>query len=366
MPIADFFDKTHPIGKLCDLPKNEEPIELSDQLEWGTLDPSDQDQVRKVVQFLNQHYVSDNNGEFRLKYTEQFLSWYLQSQNSCCNVLLIHKGLRVVVGCIFGSFSTLTLGSSQSRVCETNFMCLNKNLRRKGYAEKLVMEISRRSVLLGIDVAFYTSARKVYTPVTSVQYSHRPLRYRQLVKLGFCSQEPEHTLRLKEKLYRITDEKPDASFVPMKPEHLASAHQLFNQYMDRYTIRPQMTLEEFAHEFNNSVISTFVTLDESKVTDMISFYQLNSMVLSQPGEEVKTGYLYYYTAMNHSITWLFRNLLVAVKDREFDVFNILDLMENQELIDTNMFLKGTGKLQYYMYNWKLLPIKPNQLGKLLV
>ncbi len=36
----------------------------------------------------------------------------------------------------------------------------------------------------------------------------------------------------------------------------------------------------------------------------------------------------------------------------FDVFNALDLMENQTFLNELKFGKGDGSLQYYLFNWK--------------
>jgi hypothetical protein len=47
-----------------------------------------------------------------------------------------------------------------------------------------------------------------------------------------------------------------------------------------------------------------------------------------------------------------------------DVFNALDLMDNEQFLQTLKFGIGDGNLQYYVYNWKcpsMLPKKVNIL-----
>jgi glycylpeptide N-tetradecanoyltransferase len=47
--------------------------------------------------------------------------------------------------------------------------------------------------------------------------------------------------------------------------------------------------------------------------------------------------------------------LILAKQRDFDVFNALDLMENEPeaILSALKFGIGDGNLQYYLYNWRL-------------
>lgn len=50
----------------------------------------------------------------------------------------------------------------------------------------------------------------------------------------------------------------------------------------------------------------------------------------------------------------------------FDVFNALDLMDNITFLDKQLFGKGDGHLQYYLYNYRLKAFPPNELGLVLL
>ena len=50
--------------------------------------------------------------------------------------------------------------------------------------------------------------------------------------------------------------------------------------------------------------------------------------------------------------------------RDFDVFNALDLMENKEFLEKLKFGIGDGNLQYYLYNWKCPFMEPEKVGYL--
>ncbi|KAB7496347.1 hypothetical protein Anas_08459 [Armadillidium nasatum] len=44
----------------------------------------------------------------------------------------------------------------------------------------------------------------------------------------------------------------------------------------------------------------------------------------------------------------------------FDVFNALDLMENEQFLSELKFGQGDGNLQYYLYNWRCPSMTPSK------
>ena len=49
-----------------------------------------------------------------------------------------------------------------------------------------------------------------------------------------------------------------------------------------------------------------------------------------------------------------------------DVYNALDLSENETVFKDLQFGAGDGHLQYYIFNWKCGTIEPNEVGLVLV
>ena len=67
--------------------------------------------------------------------------------------------------------------------------------------------------------------------------------------------------------------------------------------------------------------------------------------------------------------------LILAKNENFDVFNALDIMDNETFLKVQMhtiqelmFSPGDGQLNYYLYNWKLAAnmIQPKDVGIVLV
>lgn len=75
------------------------------------------------------------------------------------------------------------------------------------------------------------------------------------------------------------------------------------------------------------------------ITDFFSFYCLPSSVLNNPKyNELKVAYSYYHVATVTPLKTLMQNALILAAKNGFDVFNALNLLDNQT------FLEVTGLL----------------------
>lgn len=92
------------------------------------------------------------------------------------------------------------------------------------------------------------------------------------------------------------------------------------------------------------------------VTDIVSFYHLPSTVInSKEGHtHLYAAYLYYYAATSVPLRSLLEDALILARDAGIDVFNCLDLMDNQPHLEPLKFGIGDGNLQYYLFNWGAL------------
>ena len=59
--------------------------------------------------------------------------------------------------------------------------------------------------------------------------------------------------------------------------------------------------------------------------------------------------------------------LILAKQRDFDVFNALNIHENDAVFKSLKFGPGDGYLHYYLYNYRISePLKPQQVGLVLL
>lgn len=129
--------------------------------------------------------------------------------------------------------------------------------------------------------------------------------------------------------------------------------------------------EEVRHVFlpKKGVVSSFVIRaeDSGEVTDFASFYHLPSTVIGNPlHDKLHAVYCYYNVAVTLSAEDLMRDLLITARNEGADVFNALDLMENESFLASLQFGAGDGWLQYYVYNWKCPVMPSKEVGLVLL
>ena len=81
---------------------------------------------------------------------------------------------------------------------------------------------------------------------------------------------------------------------------------------------------------------------------------------------LKDAYSYYNVATSVSLSELINNLIILARDRNFDIFNMLDIMDNSSVFQQLKFLPGNGFLQYYIFNWRCQKIPPQQIAFITV
>lgn len=81
----------------------------------------------------------------------------------------------------------------------------------------------------------------------------------------------------------------------------------------------------------DNVINSYVAEDGSgRITDLVSFYSLPSSILGHPlHSDLKAAYMYYTVPGSASLSQLMSDAMILARDRGYDVFNALDLLQNQ-------------------------------------
>lgn len=102
-------------------------------------------------------------------------------------------------------------------------------------------------------------------------------------------------------------------------------------------------------------MDAYVVEDASGVvTDFTSFYFLPSSILgNQEHKTLHAAYMYYTVPSATPLRDLMQDALIMAKNNGFDVFNALDILENETFLKDLKFGEGDGYLQYYLYNWRV-------------
>ena len=131
-----------------------------------------------------------------------------------------------------------------------------------------------------------------------------------------------------------------------------------------------MTLAEFSHWMfpRPGVVDSFVKCDPSgRVTDLCSFYHLPSTIIGHEKHSLLgAGYAFYNVATSCELIDLMRDCLVFAKLKKLDVFNALNIMENDSFLKELKFGIGDGHLQYYLFNYKCPALEAKDIGLVLM
>lgn len=327
----------------------------------------------QLYTLLYRHYVEDDDGYFRFDYAKEFLQWALMPPNYDPELAFCIRTTKSgkMVAFISGILINLIAEDKNFRATEVNFLCVLKKLRNKYMASILIKEVTRRSNLKGVFQGFYTSGQVLPIPFAQARYYHRSLNPTKLVEVSFSSLPKNQSKKVHSKIHSLPKGNPVAGIRAMEEKDVKQVKALLNNYLSKFAIKEEFSKKEIKHFLlpRDKVMHSFVVEHEGKVTDLISFYSLPSSVLKHPVHKtLNAAYSYYFVPGQYDLKSLYSSALILAKERGFDVFNALDIMDNGKVFEELLFKPGDGFLHYYFYNWKLgqTYLQPHQVGKVLV
>ncbi|KAG6428593.1 hypothetical protein SASPL_112845 [Salvia splendens] len=352
----------------------QEPYNLPELYEWTLCDMDSDEVCNEVYLLLMNNYVEDDDNLFRFNYTKEFLRWGLRPPGFYQNW---HIGVRVkaskkLVAFITGIPVKMSVRGEVVRMAEVNFLCVHKKLRSKRLAPVMIKEVTRRIHLENIWQAAYTAGVLLPTPVATCQYWHRTLNPKKLIDIGFSRLGDRMTMSRTIKLYRLPTSTATPGLRKMELRDVLSVTRLLQTYLSRFVVAPTFDEDEVEHWLlpQENVVESYVveSLETHEITDFFSFYALPSSILNNPSySTLKAAYSFYNVSTRTPLIQLFQDALVVAKQKDYDVFNALDVMDNEPLMKDLKFGQGDGQLYYYLYNYRLREaLKPSELGLVLL
>lgn len=346
------------------------PYNMPTGFEWSDVNVEDAAQRKELYTLLANNYVEDDDCLFRFEYSEDFLMWALTPPGHRTDFLL---GVRAqksqkLVAFISGVPARVRVREREVEMVEINFLCVHKKLRSKRLAPVLIKEITRRVNLTGVFQAVYTAGVVLPVPVASARYHHRSLNPKKLVNVGFSRLASRMTMARLQKLYKLPNEPASPKLRPMELKDVPGVHKLLTNYLTKFQLVVKFTEEEVEHWLlprPNVVDSFVISNDEGKVTDLCSFYHLPSSILGSD-DTLYAAYSFYNVATSIQMTELMRDSLILGKSKGADVFNALNLMDNDDFLKELKFGLGDGNLQYYVYNWACPTMESKDVGIVLL
>ncbi|KAF3794830.1 Glycylpeptide N-tetradecanoyltransferase 1 [Nymphaea thermarum] len=161
-------------------------------------------------------------------------------------------------------------------------------------------------------------------------------------------------------------------FRAMELRDVPAVTRLLRNYLSQFIVAPDFDEDDVQHWLlpKENVIDSFVveSPDSREITDFCSFYTLPSSILGNQNYSVlKAAYSYYNVALQTPLLQLMNDALIIAKKKEYDVFNALDIMQNETFLKELKFGPGDGQLHYYLYNYRIRhTLKPSELGLVLL
>lgn len=243
-----------------------------------------------------------------------------------------HVGVRAtksrkLVASICGVPTEIRVRGERIKVTEINFLCIHKKLRSKRLTPVLIKEITRRCYVNGIYQAIYTGGIILPTPVSSCRYYHRALDWLKLYEVGFSPLPHGSTKARQITRNHLPSNTSTPGLRPMETKDVDAVYDLLERYMRRFDLNQAFKREEIDHWLvfreqpgKEQVVWSYVVEDPEthKITDFVSFYNLESTVIDNPKHQaVRAAYLYYYateTAFTNDQKALKERLLLLIND----------------------------------------------------
>ncbi|KAJ4720954.1 Glycylpeptide N-tetradecanoyltransferase [Melia azedarach] len=385
------FWETQPVGQFKDigdssLPEGpiepptpvsevkQEPYNLPNLYEWVTCDMESEEMSLEVYNLLTNNYVEDDENMFRFNYSKEFLSWALRPPGyfKSWHIGVCVKSSKKLVAFITGIPARIRVHDQVVTMAEINFLCVHKKLRSKRLAPVMIKEVTRRVHLENIWQAAYTAGVVLPTPISTCQYWHRSLNPKKLIDVGFSRLGARMTMSRTIKLYKLPESPLTQGFRKMEPHDIPAVTRLLKKYLSQFVVAPDFDENDVEHWLlpKEDVVDSFLveSPETHEITDFCSFYTLPSSILgNQNYSTLKAAYSYYNVSTKTPLLQLMNDALIMAKQKDFDVFNALDVMKNESFLKELKFGPGDGKLHYYLYNYRLRQaLHPSELGLVLL
>ncbi|KAK1576692.1 hypothetical protein Q3G72_015811 [Acer saccharum] len=352
----------------------QEPYNLPNLYEWITCDINSDEVCTNVYNLLTDNYVEDDENMFRFNYSKEFLRWALRPPGYFKSW---HIGVRVksskkLVAFITGVPARIRVHDEIVLMAEVNFLCVHKKLRSKRLAPVMIKEVTRRVHLENIWQAAYTAGVVLPTPMSTCQYWHRSLNPKKLIDVGFSRLGARMTMSRTIKLFKLPDSTVTPGFRKMELHDVPTVTRLLRNYLSQFIVAPDFDENDVEHWLlpKEDVVDSFLveSPETHEITDFCSFYTLHSSILGNPNHStLKVAYSYYNVSTKTPLLQLMNDVLIVAKQKGFDVFNALDVMQNETFVKELKFGPGDGKLHYYLYNYRIKhALRSSELGLVLL
>lgn len=318
-------------------------------LYWYDTDGNCLNSLHEVFLLLDKNYVEDCFSFLRFTYVHEFIKLAVCSPKWALflNLGVKYHRTRKLNGFISSTFRKIINNNKLDLCSEINFLCLQKNLRRKFFVQELIKEITRRLNCFGVTTAIYTTGLPFLKPFLNINYFYNQLNLPTQYSLKCKKSEKLPNINL-ERVEKWQDficiQKMDSGNIEnvksiRKEFRKKKIYKHFNFQDFSYWIR---FLEGFKYTFIYE--NKFLTKNKS----IISLYSLPCKTIKSRKPYYFYDVYFYYGIQSIENKIFIEKILSICKIIGFDLFYILDGIFSEKNLLNLYFRKGENRINFYL------------------
>ncbi|ELQ75717.1 N-myristoyl transferase, partial [Trachipleistophora hominis] len=320
------------------------PLDLPFGLRFECAQPSE---YRDIYAFLRDNYVEDDVGSFRLTYSYEFLCWEFGGKRTCPDYCVLVKDDHTIIGFVFAKEHDVVINGTKHVLASVNYLCIHKTFRNKNLAPLMITEIQRRVNMRGIACAIFTGALKLPFSICRAQYWHKILDCEYLASCKYINYFVGYK--------RLTSRRCRRA----RASDLAEIRRLNNE-LHTYALYEEFCTEMLA--CNERIMQFYVIEHDGVLQAFGSFYFLSSLAVKNE-KEIKGAYLMHL--VGPAKQELLAEMIDVACEQGAHVFNALAIANREGMFEDLKFLRGTGWLNYYFFNYSTLPMTSGEVSMVL-
>lgn len=349
-----------------------------DKVALGTSDSNVS--LSTIKSFLDENYISDKDGKFRLQYSIDFIRNFLHGHPDWNAVIVADdekdekKDERQhIVGFIAAARRKVSIQGRKMDTAEVNLLCVHRDARHRCLAEYLIKEITRKVELQGIFTAIYTSGRPLPPEsFSTARYHHKFLDVNKLNAVGYTQFAPEdlhHAIHYHQhkKVKKVINPMEAYILRPFLETDVATVTEMFESEMGFHVLQEVFDEEKLRSMlrisyFDNYIVEEVRMMKRTRaIVGFISVFHMDVIVLGD--KLLATSYIYAHCG---NVLPCISDLFALLQKQGKAVVNCLDIGKNKMITRTYNMLPGTGYLHYYMYNYRMPMLPPDEVAYMML
>jgi hypothetical protein len=315
-----------------------------------------------IYNFILNNYYNDN--QHKIEYSLNTIYYLLQ--NSI--VILMYDNANDIIGLVMGKKTGVIVHNKYFNTINVNFLCIEQSYRQQAMNIVLIRLMINTAVNLNILSAFYTVAR--FLPCSSFGYKfyyHRPINVSKLEDTGFINKNGVLNKNLFNTYNYSKEFKQNYTIKKITYKDLVDYIKivnLINNYnMQNKTIYEELSILEFDRIVRNNAFLKYLVYDncDNQIVGVFICH-LTKQVLNDIPVTDALLYKYALEIDTENVDSYLHYCIETIA--EFNDSDVLSTQDSFETLKQMKFIKGTGYLKHYAYNFNISCI-PSDLNGLV-